>query len=139
MYTQALNQIPDWVHEFQQWHVDILVVLTKSQQAHVHLGANWVMFPYAEFEWLNPNFLVLVEPILVPLPPHLCTIIGQFSSTIMDKVQDIPDSENQQAGLSTPAYQTHSRTRGISTGKFHLSFNSSFLTFLLTSFIFPSA
>ena len=139
MYTQALNQIPDWVHEFRQWHVDMLVVLTESQQVRIHLGANWVMFPYAEFERLDPNFLVPVEPILVPLPPHLCDIVGQFSSTIMDKVQDIPDSENQQAGPFTPAYQTCSRTRGISTGKFHLSFNLSFLTFLFTSFIFPSA
>ena len=139
MYTQALDQIPDWVHQFRQWHVDMLTVLTESQQARVHLGANWVVFPYVEFKWLDPNFLVPVEPILVPLPPHLHNIIGQFSSTIIDKVQDIPDSENQQAGPSTPAYQTCSWTCGVSTGKFHLSFNSSFLTFLLTSFIFPSA
>ncbi len=118
MYTQALYYIPDWVHEFRQWHVDMFAVLTESQQARVHLGGNWIVFPYAEFDRLDSNFLVPVDPILVPLPPHLRDIVGQFSSTIVDRVQDTPESQDQTAGPSSmPAYRTRSRTRGVPTGK----------------------
>ena len=120
------NDIPDWVHEFRQWHVDMFAVLTESQQTRVHLGGNWIVFPYAEFDRLDSNFLVPVDPILVPLPPHLRDIVSQFSSAIVDRVQDTPESQDQTAGPSSmPAYRTRSRTRGVSTGKsqfFHLSF-----------------
>jgi hypothetical protein len=129
MYTQALYDIPDWVHEFRQWHVDMFAVLTETQQARVHLGGNWIVFPYAEFDRLDSNFLVPVDPILVPLPPHLWDIVGQFSSTIVEGFRDIPEPQDQTAGpSSTPAYRTRSQTRGVPTGK-SLAFPLVFLMF----------
>src|SRR6266581_8650764 len=98
MYTQSLYDIPDWVHEFRQWHVDMFAVLTDSQQARVHLGGNWIVFPYVEFDRLDSNFLVPVDPILVPLPPHLRDIVGQFLLAIVDRAQDTPNLKNKQPG-----------------------------------------
>ena len=118
MYTQAIHHIPGWVHEFCQWHVDMLAVLTESQQARVHLGGNWIVFPYAEFDHLDPNFLVPVDPILVPLPPHLRELVGQFSSSIVDRAPISSEPQDPIAGPSSmPAYRTHSQTRGVSTSK----------------------
>jgi len=61
MYTQGVAHIPVWVHEFRQWHVDMLTILTESQQARVHLGGSWITFPHGEFDRLDPNFVVLLN------------------------------------------------------------------------------
>ena len=123
MYTHAAPLIPRWVHEFRQWHVDMLAILTESQQARVHLGGNWIVFPYAEFERLDPHFLVPLEPVFVPLPPHLRDVIGQISSTIVDRTLDSTGHQESITDPSTSARQTRSRTRALSTGKFLIFLN----------------
>ena len=96
----------------------MLAVLTESQQACIHLGGNWIVFPYAEFDCLDPNFLVPVDPILVPLPPHLRELVGQFSSSIVNQAPMSTGPQDPIAGPSSmPAYQTRSQTRGVSTSK----------------------
>ena len=124
MYTQALLQIPDWVHEFRQWHVDMFAILTETQQARVHLRGNWIVFPYAEFDRLDPHFLVPQDSFLVPLPPNLRGLVSQISATVVDRLADLSDPREQLPGpSSSSARVTRSQTRGFSTGK------SPFLTY----------
>jgi hypothetical protein len=117
MYTQATSRIPDWVHEFRQWHVDMLAILTESQQSRVHLGGNWITFPYGEFDRLDPNFVVPLTPVLIPFAPHLRSLLAQFSATIVDEPLG-PNEYRDLTGLSTMIPRTRSQTRALSTGKF---------------------
>ena len=135
MYTQGFAHIPSWVHEFRQWHTDMLAVLTDSQQARVHLGGSWITFPYGEYDRLDPAFVVPLDPILLPFAPHLRSLLGQFSSTIVD---GLPGQHEGPAspGPSTSAPRTRSRARALSTGKspFFFYWNFFFLQFITNFF-----
>lgn len=116
MYTSGVAHLPHWVHEFRQWHVDMFAVLTDSQQARVHMGGNWVVFPYGEFERLDPTFVVPLVPLYIPFPPHLRPHLAQFSATILDGELTSLDYDLALPGPSTRTPVTRSQTRAHSTG-----------------------
>jgi len=118
MYTQSTAQIPGWVHEFRQWHVDMFATLTEPQQSHVHLSGSWIVFPYGEYDRLDPGFLVPLEPLMVPLHPSLREFVEQVSSTVWDRVGDYSIvRELQSIPSSSTMPVTRSQTRASLSGK----------------------
>jgi hypothetical protein len=68
-YTESAGLIPEWVHQFCQWHVDMFESLDEAHQEEVYQQGGWIVFPAAPFTRLDPSFSIPSEPILARVPP----------------------------------------------------------------------
>jgi len=125
MYTQALHHIPDWVHEFDSGTWTCSLSSPNLTGAHP-LGWQLDRIPICgvRLTWLQ--LFGSGRPHPVPLPPHLRISSANSRQPSSTGFRTPLNLKTKTASPSSmPAYRTHSRTRGVSTGKsqfFHLSF-----------------
>jgi hypothetical protein len=83
-YTDSANLIPEWVHQFRQWHIDMFESLDEVHQRDVDQLGAWITFPHATFQRLDPSFAIPSDPLLVPVPPDNLPRLRLISSSIRD-------------------------------------------------------
>jgi len=69
-YTDGANLIPEWVHQFRQWHIDMFESLDEAHQRDVDQLGAWIVYPHATFRRLDPSFSIPAEPVLARVPPE---------------------------------------------------------------------
>ena len=67
-YMDSAHLIPEWVHQFWQWHINMFKSLDEAHQRNIKQHRVWIVYPHATFERLAPSFIIPAEPILVPVP-----------------------------------------------------------------------
>ena len=83
-YTDSAHLIPEWVHQFRQWHIDMFESLDEAHQRDVEQQGAWIVYPHTTFERLPPSFIIPAEPILVPVPPDNAPRLSLTCSTLRE-------------------------------------------------------
>ena len=83
-YTDSTHLIPEWVHQFRQWHIDMFESLDEAHQRDVEQQGAWIVYPHTTFERLPPSFIIPAEPILVPVPPDNAPRLSLTCSTLRE-------------------------------------------------------
>ena len=83
-YMDSAHLIPEWVHQFQQWHIDMFESLDEAHQRDVEQQGAWIVYPHTTFERLPPSFIIPAEPILVPVPPDNAPRLSLTCSTLRE-------------------------------------------------------
>ena len=83
-YTDSAHLIPEWVHQFRQWHINMFESLDEAHQRDVEQQGAWIVYPHTTFEWLPPSFIIPAEPILVPVPPDNAPRLSLTCSTLRE-------------------------------------------------------
>ena len=89
--------------------------LSRSDHRRVHGRGNWIAFPYAEFDRLIPEFIIPLDPLLVPVPAESLSLVASLSSTMVFNSSGAPppyENPQPEAGPSTSNTRTtRSQTR----------------------------
>jgi hypothetical protein len=80
-YTESAGLIPEWVHQFRQWHMDMFEALPEVYQDEVYQQGRWIVYPAAPFTRLDPTFDIPAEPILARVPPENLARFANICST----------------------------------------------------------
>ena len=127
--------LPPWIHEFWQWHVDMFAALNPDERLRVQGQGSWIVFPYGDFDRLDSDFTLPLDPLLVPVPADSLSLVASLSSTMVYNSSGAPPpyvSPQPEAGPSTSTtHITRSQTRARS--KAYLVFFS--IHFYLTSLL----
>ena len=89
--------------------------LNADERRRVHDQGSWIVFPYGDFDRLIPEFIIPLDPLLVPVPADSLALVASLSSSMVYNSSGAPPSyENPQpeAGPSTSNTRaTRSQTR----------------------------
>ena len=83
-YNDSMHLIPEWVHQFRQWHIDMFESLDEAHQRDVEQHGAWIVYPLTTFEWLAPTFIIPAKPILIPVPPDNAPRLSLTCSTLRE-------------------------------------------------------
>jgi hypothetical protein len=129
-YTESAHLIPEWVHQFRQWHIDMFESLDEAHQREVDQLGAWVTIPHATFQRLDPSFVIPSGPLLVPVPPDNLPRLRLISSSIRDPPPALYRDDSPE--LTGPALRAK-RLRTRSTSSIFL------LTLFLLIYLFQAS
>jgi len=113
--THYAAYLPPWIHEFRQWHVDMFAALNSDERLRVQGQGSWIVFPYGDFDRLDSDFTLPLDPLLVPVPADSLSLVASLSSTMVYNSSGAPPpyvSPQPEAGPSTSNTRvTRSQTR----------------------------
>ena len=125
-YTDSAHLIPEWVHQFRQWHIDMFESLDEAHQRDVEQQGAWIVYPHTTFKRLPPSFISPAEPILVPVPPDNAPRLSLTCSTLREPPPAVYRDDSPE--LSGPALRAKRlRTR---SKPFYLFIYLCFLNYL---------
>jgi hypothetical protein len=112
-YTESAGLIPEWVHQFRQWHVDMFEALPEAYQEEVYQQGGWIVYPAAPFTRLDPSFSIPSEPIIARVPPDNLARFANACSSLREPPPAIYRDESPE--LSGPERRSKRlKTRGKS-------------------------
>jgi len=89
--------------------------LNSEERLRVHGRGSWIVFPYGDFDRLIPEFILPLDPLLVPVPTESLSLVASLSSTMAYNSSGAPPpyvSPQPEAGPSTSNTRTtRSQTR----------------------------
>jgi len=120
-HTNYVAYLPPWIHEFRQWYVDMFSALNPDKRQRIHGQGSWIVFPYGDFDCLESNFTLPLDPLLVPVPAKSLSLVASLSSTMVFNSSGVPPpyvSLQPEAGPSTSTMhvtrsQTHAGSQSL--------------------------
>ena len=111
-YTGSAHLIPEWVHQFHQWHIDMFESLDKAHQCDVKQHGVWIAYPHATFEQLPPTFIIPAKPILVPVPADNTPWLSLTCLTLREPPPAVYCNDSPElSGLALRAKQLRTRSK----------------------------
>ena len=111
-YTDSMHLIPEWVHQFHQWHIDMFESLDEAHQCDVEQHGAWIAYPHTTFEWLAPTFIIPAEPILVPVPLDKAPWLSLTCATLQEPPPVVYRNDSLElSGLALHAKRLRTRSK----------------------------
>jgi len=114
----------------------MFAALNPDERQRVHGQGSWIVFPYGDFDRLIPEFILPLDPLLVPVPAESLSLVASLSSSMVYNSSGAPPpyvSPQPEAGPSTSNTRvTRSQTRA---GRKFLMVSLFYFYFFLTPYL----